>query len=105
MRLRTIGFIANLAFGLLAAPLPAAAQPPGKVHRIGLLLSASTRLTKPYMNASRQGMRELGYVEGKMTGFLITRLMPAELVNFLPCLSYTAGLPLVQTSVRSDGRE
>ena len=40
------------------------AQQPGKVHRIGLLISASNVIA-PFTDAFRQGMRELGYVEGK----------------------------------------
>ena len=59
MRLRTIGLISVLAFGLLAAPLPVEAQQAGKVHRIGYLSS------RYYQEAFRQGLRELGYIEGK----------------------------------------
>ena len=43
----------------------AQAQHPGKVHRIGLLMSSSTAETQPFIDAFRQGLRELGYVEGK----------------------------------------
>ena len=61
MRLRTIGLIATLALGLLAAPLPAEAQQGKKIPRIWLL-----RTRTPYLdNAFLQGLRELGYVEGK----------------------------------------
>ncbi len=55
MRLRTIGLISVLTFGLLAGPLPAEAQQPGKVYRIGHLAR----------EAFRQGLRELGYVDGQ----------------------------------------
>jgi putative ABC transport system substrate-binding protein len=41
------------------------AQQSGKVHRIGLLLSASPAATAPWINAFREGLRELGYFEGK----------------------------------------
>jgi putative ABC transport system substrate-binding protein len=60
MRLRTIGLISTLAIGLLAAPLPAKAQQAGKVYRIGYL---EPRPAAP--KEFRQGLRELGYVEGK----------------------------------------
>jgi hypothetical protein len=40
------------------------AKQPGKVHRIGLLIAASDVIA-PFTDAFRQGMRELGYVEGK----------------------------------------
>jgi putative ABC transport system substrate-binding protein len=56
-----------LAFGILAAPLAADAQPPGKVFRIGYL--GNEPLTNPGVLPIReafiQGLRELGYVEGQ----------------------------------------
>ena len=50
-------------FGLLAAPIAGAAQPGGRVYRIGYLAndSAETR----YVEAFRDGLRELGWVEGQ----------------------------------------
>jgi putative ABC transport system substrate-binding protein len=53
-----------LALSLLAAPLAAQAQPtPGKTARIGYL---SSRSGPSYLEeAFRQGLRELGYVEGQ----------------------------------------
>ncbi len=75
MKLRTIGLISTLALALLAAPLPAEAQQAGKVYRIGFLISASAEgigsesenydATEHFIDAFRQGLRELGYVEGK----------------------------------------
>lgn len=64
MRLRTIALISILVLGLLAAPLDAKAQQAAKVYRIGLLISASNVIA-PFTDAFRQGLRELGYVEGK----------------------------------------
>ncbi len=64
MRLRTIGLIITLVLGLLTAPLYAEAQQRGKVYRIGLLYSTSA-VVALFTDAFRQGMRELGYVEGK----------------------------------------
>jgi putative ABC transport system substrate-binding protein len=52
-----------VAFGLLFAPLAAAGQAPGKVPRIGLIRAASP--PDPNSEAFRQGLRELGYVEGQ----------------------------------------
>ena len=54
-------FIGTLAGGLLAAPLAAEAQPAGKVYRIGVLSTADG----PEWEAFRQGLRALGYVEGR----------------------------------------
>lgn len=54
-----------LSFGLLAVPLAAAAQAPAKVPRIGYLSSPSPT-DLPYLReAFRQGLRQLGYVEGQ----------------------------------------
>ena len=66
MRLRTIGLIVTLVFGLLAGPLPTEAQQAGKVHRIGYLTNRPVSpATNPRLIAFRQGLRELGYVEGQ----------------------------------------
>jgi hypothetical protein len=50
---------------LLALSFTVQAQQSGKVPRVELLISASTAVTAPYIEAFRQGLRELGYVEGK----------------------------------------
>ncbi len=54
----------SLALMLLAVGRSIAAQQREKVHRIGLLISTST-LVLPFTDAFRDGMRELGHVEGK----------------------------------------
>src|ERR671922_2588247 len=43
----------------------AQAQQPAKVPRIGFLITSSPSAIAPRMDAFRQGLRELGYVEGK----------------------------------------
>ena len=61
-------FIGSLAGGLLAAPLStAAAQPREKVPRVGYLSpgSPSDLARQRRFEAFRQGLRELGYVEGQ----------------------------------------
>ncbi len=66
MRLSTIGSIGILALGLFAGPLPAEAQRAGKIHRIGFLSNRSGSLaTNLRLIAFRQGLRELGYIEGQ----------------------------------------
>jgi hypothetical protein len=60
-------FLGALATGFLAAPLAAEAQPADKVSRIGFLtgnLAASPHVVEAF----RQGLRDLGYVEGRRTG-------------------------------------
>jgi putative ABC transport system substrate-binding protein len=52
-----------LTMGLLATPLAADAQPAGKNPRIGILRPGSP--PDPLLDAFRQGLRELGYDEGR----------------------------------------
>jgi putative ABC transport system substrate-binding protein len=55
-----------VAFVLVGAlGYPAHAQQPKKVHRIGYLAAASLSANAARTEAFRQGLRELGYVEGK----------------------------------------
>jgi putative ABC transport system substrate-binding protein len=54
--------VALLALIPLAAPLAAEAQPAGKVARIGVLLGTPPG---PLTAAFRDGLRELGYIEGQ----------------------------------------
>jgi putative ABC transport system substrate-binding protein len=56
-----------LALGLVATPVAAAAQPPGKIPRIGIVLPGSPEapLAREVYGAFRQGLRDLGYVEGQ----------------------------------------
>ena len=64
MWLRAIPLIVIVVLAILVAPLAAEAQQQGKVPRIGILTPASEAST-PLWEAFRQGLRELGYVEGK----------------------------------------
>ena len=51
---------------LIVAPPPADAQPAGKVWRIGYLsLTSDTDSYKPWLAALRDGLRDLGYVDGE----------------------------------------
>jgi ABC-type uncharacterized transport system substrate-binding protein len=50
---------------LFALCFPAEAQQPSKIHRIGLLLAPSPSFYAARVEAFRQGLRELGYVEEK----------------------------------------
>jgi len=58
-------FIGTLAGGLLAAPLAAEAQQGKRVWRIGDLTLGSAEREKSWLASFRQGLRELGYVEGE----------------------------------------
>jgi ABC-type uncharacterized transport system substrate-binding protein len=55
--------IALLACSIVAWPRPAQSQPSTKLHRIGIIDDS------PIWNAFREGLRELGYVEGQNLTF------------------------------------
>jgi|SRR5450755_1654489 hypothetical protein len=57
-------FTASVASGAIMASLAAFAQQQGKVWRIGMLETVSTTLNAANLDAFRQGLRELAYVEG-----------------------------------------
>jgi putative tryptophan/tyrosine transport system substrate-binding protein len=63
---RRAAFLAAIALGtaLAAGPHPAPAQQPGKVYRIGILSPAERPDTKIF-DAFRQGLADLGYIDGK----------------------------------------
>jgi putative tryptophan/tyrosine transport system substrate-binding protein len=58
-------FLASVTSGLLAAPLAAGAQQAGKVYRIGVIVTAAPNETEHLIKALDEGLRELGYVEGR----------------------------------------
>jgi ABC-type uncharacterized transport system substrate-binding protein len=58
-------FCVALCAVLFALCFSAAAQQPNKVSRIGFLVGDSASPAAPRTEAFRQGLRELGYVEGK----------------------------------------
>ena len=103
---------------LVATPLTAWAQPASKVWRIGYLsLTSDTESYKPWLAALRDGLRDLGYVEGeniiiesRFAAGQVERLSPlaAELVRLkvdvlvtapagsaLPARSATRTIPIV----------
>ena len=62
---RTAGLIVTLALGIISVALPAEAQPPGRIFRIGYLSSSSPSAVSRLVDAFEQGLRDLGYVEGR----------------------------------------
>jgi ABC-type uncharacterized transport system substrate-binding protein len=57
--------VLTLSTLLLALSIPAEAQQPAKVPRIGVLAGGSASSDSARIEALRRGLRELGYVEGK----------------------------------------
>jgi putative ABC transport system substrate-binding protein len=60
-----LGLVVAFALGMLLVPLTADAQQAGKVARIGFLGGRSPSDMSPLLDAFRQGLRELGWVEGQ----------------------------------------
>jgi putative ABC transport system substrate-binding protein len=61
--MRRIGLAVVLTLGLTLAPVGGEAQQAGKVHRIGFL--GNSPLEANLVGPLREGLRELGYVEGQ----------------------------------------
>ena len=57
--------VVALVLSSIAAPLAVDAQRPEKLYRIGMLERTSTAINAANLEGFRQGLRELGYVEGK----------------------------------------
>jgi putative ABC transport system substrate-binding protein len=102
-----------LALAFLASPLPAEAQPAGKKARIGvLLLPPRAGAGGTYVQALREGLRELGYVEGQNL-ILETRWaegrpdrlpgLAAELLSTRPDVLVTPGSESILTLKRATG--
>ena len=65
MKPRHVTVLLMIALGAVLAPRVADAQAPTKVARIGWMSRGNPTASDPAMDAFRQGMRELGYVEGQ----------------------------------------
>jgi putative ABC transport system substrate-binding protein len=87
LELCAAAFLASAAAG--AWPLAARAEPPPKIPRVGVLSPAVNEAT-PVVEAFRQGLHELGYVEGRniileyrfaQDDFSVLRRLAEELVN------------------------
>ncbi len=95
-------FLGVIASGLLAAPIAAAAQSGSKVHRVGYLSTAGS-VFEPF----RQGLRELGYVEGqnlvldaRLAHGRLERLpaLAAELVRMRPDVIAAVSSPAIRAT-------
>jgi hypothetical protein len=54
-----------VAVCILGAPLGAGSQPASNIHRVGYLSNSSFTTSARQVEAFRQGLRELGWVEGR----------------------------------------
>jgi putative ABC transport system substrate-binding protein len=95
-------FLSGTGAVLLATPLAAEAQPAPSLRRIGYLGSSSPSLEPHYVEAFRQQLRDLGYIEGQHIAIDYRwaegrdeRLpdLAAELVRLDPVVIVTTGTP------------
>ncbi len=104
--------ILALSLGLVAAPLPAGAQQPAKVYRIGYLTAGPISPRMHLVEAFRQGLGELGYMEGHNFA-LVTRSAErgpeqlsdraAELVRLNVDVIVAVTTPAVQAAQQATG--
>src|SRR5438094_7078378 len=78
-------FFLALCSVLFALGFSADAQQPTTIPRIGFLITSSPAVIAPRMNAFRQGLQELGYVEGK--NIVIERRHAEGKLDRLPALA------------------
>lgn len=111
MSLRKL-YVVALALATLVAPLPSEAQQPAKVPRVGTLIPVSPRDAAPNVEAFRQGLRELGYVEGQNIAIEYRfsagndKLLPdfaAELVRLNVDVIVTWGTPAAGAAKKATG--
>src|SRR5262245_42024401 len=77
--------VLSLCVVLLAATVPARAQQVAKVAQVGLLLAVSPSSAAARTEAFRQGLRDLGYVEGK--NIVLESRYAEEKLDRLPALA------------------
>jgi len=102
-------FIGVIAGGLLAAPLAAEGQPARKVPKIGLLQPGPR--PPAWVEAFREGLRELGYVEGQnvVIEYRLARdlneqsALATELVRLGVDVIFTWSTPAVLAARRATG--
>jgi ABC-type uncharacterized transport system substrate-binding protein len=108
-----VGCIVTLVLGLLLAPLAADAQPPPQVPRIGVLSSFSLTANSRNRDAFRQGLYELGYVEGQTIVLeerwaegKLERLpdLAAELVQLQVHVIVAGNVPAARAASQATGR-
>jgi putative ABC transport system substrate-binding protein len=99
--LRKTALVATLCAMLFALCTIAEAQQPKKVARVGYLIAGTPSTQAPYTNAFRQGLRDLGYIEGQTIAIEYRfyaqekleqlRILAAELVSLKVDVIVTGG--------------
>jgi putative tryptophan/tyrosine transport system substrate-binding protein len=78
-------FVSALASGLAMMGSVAEGQPAAKVYRVGFLLGATAESVEPLFQSLKQGLRDLGYVEGR--NLVIERRQANGVMERLPELA------------------
>ena len=103
-------FVGSVAGGLLVAPIATFAQLSANMPRIGFLGSESASNQAPRVEALREGLRELGYVEGKNIVIEVRwaegnydrlPVLAAELVGLEVSVVVTSGAKATQAMARA----
>jgi len=106
MRYRTFAGIIALALTIFVAPVVAAAQKPAQIPRIGYLRGGSAADAAPRVEVLRQGLRNVGYIEGQ-TFTIETRTaenydrlleLAAELVRLQVDVIVASGAPSIRAA-------
>jgi len=106
--MRVIGLAVALVINLLA-PMAAEAQQARNIPTIGILLAGPPSSNSPTLGAFRQGLRELGYVEGqnirlepRYAGSRVERFadLASELVRLKVDVIVASG-PMIQAAVKA----
>ena len=97
MTRRAVAILATLTLGIFSGPATSAAQPK-KIPRVGVLAGPPPAVGQRYVEAGREALRELGYVEGQNIAIdyrwgeakgEVVRAQAAELVNLKPDIIVT----------------
>ena len=110
--MRLIGLAVICTVGATLVPIAVAAQAPDKVYRIGMLERIPATINTANLEGFRQGLRTLGYVEGKNLVIEYRsadgrderfRDLAAELVGLKVDLILTRGTPAALAAKRAAG--
>ena len=65
MKIQNLQWLGAFTFAFALVGAAVQAQQPTKIPRIGYLITSSPAAIAPRMEAFQQGLRDLGYIEGK----------------------------------------
>ncbi len=108
MTVSRLALMVILTFGLLSVPLVGKAQQAARIPSVGILRHGSSDTRGTSIEALRQGLRELGYVEGqtialeyRFSGQRVQAMpaLAADLIRRNVELIYAAGVPAISAAI------